>query len=216
MVDPPNKPVQLSKSFHEILQFLGLSMDRWEQGFETKQEIFEWVAANRFFDRETFETRPSGSTKVKGERSMYHEFINWVVQQRQEEDELAAKRGTQLSQGRRPGAEPRTGSEKVQESNFTERQHQIRNEALIHFGKKDEVDALAKAKKMKQHLQAGFNSQIIETWVKTGHRWADVKKIKEVVMERCGGEAGVLKLLDEGDTAQLKEMVHKVKAELGV
>lgn len=51
-MDPlPTNPPQtyyLSTSIPDILAFFGLSMDRWQHGFATQDDIFEWVCASPF------------------------------------------------------------------------------------------------------------------------------------------------------------------------
>ncbi|KAI0768978.1 hypothetical protein BD413DRAFT_614023 [Trametes elegans] len=51
LVTPVGSPPQtffLTDSMHAVLAFLGLSMERWESGFVTQDELFHWVASSPF------------------------------------------------------------------------------------------------------------------------------------------------------------------------
>ncbi|KAI0312063.1 hypothetical protein OF83DRAFT_1147955 [Amylostereum chailletii] len=63
----------LSDSFEDILRFFTLSVERWEDGFDTRREIFAWVATSRFYNPYRIMT-PQNGTKS---REMYQEFFAW-------------------------------------------------------------------------------------------------------------------------------------------
>ncbi|OSD07300.1 hypothetical protein PYCCODRAFT_1449351 [Trametes coccinea BRFM310] len=47
-VGSPPRTFYLSDDVSEILSFLGLSMERWERGFATQDELLQWVASSPF------------------------------------------------------------------------------------------------------------------------------------------------------------------------
>jgi len=61
--------------------YLGLDYERWQHGFETEAELFEWLGpACAYFGEQ--ESRG----EVKGTRPMYCRFGAWCVEQKQEGD----------------------------------------------------------------------------------------------------------------------------------
>ncbi len=41
--------IKLSHELRDILRFWGLNYDAWQNGFDTEQEIFEWIASCKYF-----------------------------------------------------------------------------------------------------------------------------------------------------------------------
>ncbi|KAH0831942.1 hypothetical protein J3R83DRAFT_12827 [Lanmaoa asiatica] len=75
----PNPPLHLTDSPRRILDFMGLSMDRWMKGFESVEETFKFAATSRFFDPRRLHV-PSMRTfnkSVQG-RSMFIDFLVWA------------------------------------------------------------------------------------------------------------------------------------------
>ncbi|KAI0699123.1 hypothetical protein BC835DRAFT_1227272, partial [Cytidiella melzeri] len=69
----------LSRSFRDILSFFALSLDRWEQGFTTQREVFDWVASSPFFDvwnrMQKDNMQPPGRV---GGRPMFRNFLEYA------------------------------------------------------------------------------------------------------------------------------------------
>lgn len=77
--DPPNPPLILSESFHDIFAFFGWSMDEWESGFETILAAYRWAANSKFMEFSHFKLK---GTKKKGlDRKIYSGFIEWASSQ---------------------------------------------------------------------------------------------------------------------------------------
>ncbi|KAI0822245.1 hypothetical protein BC628DRAFT_1327609 [Trametes gibbosa] len=86
LAEPIGSPPQtyyLSSSMVDILAFLGLSMERWQRGFTTQEEVIRWVASSPFAT--AFSARlKSGESKQllpkeKGEgRAMRQKFISFL------------------------------------------------------------------------------------------------------------------------------------------
>jgi hypothetical protein len=160
------------------MSFFELSMTRWKAGFSTHREIFEWLATSRFFTTGTGFTRINKQCKgrerrIKDDRKMYWGFIEWA-EERERED----------GPRRREAFDERT----------------FHNEALVHFNKKAQFDAIDDSRIVKQIVKARFNGTKVGEWTDLTGRWREVKKIMDVVRERLGGEEGVIRFLEaEGD-----------------
>ncbi|KAK7032998.1 hypothetical protein R3P38DRAFT_2920074 [Favolaschia claudopus] len=187
---PPRPPFDLCDNMDEILQYMGLPKAQWDAGFQTKKEIFEWVGTSPLFDPTRFQTEGQGIRKVKPERKMYAQFVEWVRQQQQYNSD-PTPRGL-------------------------EKQEQIEH-ALAYFGKRAEWDAMIKEDADKARLKEGFSGGKVRLWTGLpGERWADLKKIMDQVRAWVGGEPGILKILEEKGEDGMKSYVLKAKEELGV
>ncbi|EDR13361.1 uncharacterized protein LACBIDRAFT_309137 [Laccaria bicolor S238N-H82] len=188
--DPPNPPFPLSESFSEITQFLGLPMEVYNAGFKTKVEIFEWVALMKGFTPHQFRTEGAGISKVKADRKMYAEFVQWV--------------------------QANTQTKPSEHGSREERQEKIRSEALAFFQKKEEFEALARARNDRQRLKEVFSGSRVREWAEMGERWKGVKAIMDAVRQRLGGEEGVLKFVTENGEEELRKVVLEVRDSLGL
>lgn len=120
------------------MEFMGLSMDRWKEGFTAVEEIFIFASTSRFFDPRRFR-RPQlhSLTKSAGGREMYHEFTAWA-------------------QGLPPATHClEAGPEAVEE-------------ALVHFGKKGEWDAAALARDKRLWSKNNFSGKLVAEWTGLG------------------------------------------------
>ncbi|KAJ7022601.1 hypothetical protein C8F04DRAFT_1012287 [Mycena alexandri] len=188
----PRTPFELSVSMDEIMQYMGLSMERWKAGFQTKHEVFEWVATSSLFDPVRFQAEGQGFKKVKPERKMYTQFVQWV---REKQKHLA-------DSGSVDGGLPQ--EEQVQH-------------ALKYFGKKEQFDALNREDAEKARLKDGFNGTKVREWTGlAGGQWKELKMIMDEVRGRVGGEPGILKILVEQGEEGIKEYVLQAKEKLGV
>ena len=75
--------VLVSKTPSEIFEFLGYDYERFLDGFESKEDIFEYVASSTYFNREIylFENRNAKARMRDTKRVMYKEFLNWSYDQ---------------------------------------------------------------------------------------------------------------------------------------
>ena len=137
---PPDPPVHLTDSLRLILDFMGLSMDRWLKGFETVEETFEFAATSRFFDPRRLHV-PSMRTFNKSvqDRSMYIDFIVWAQD----------KAPTMSTSGPHQDAV---------------------EEALVIFGKKSEWDAMAQERYARTWLKSNFHGKLVAEWTGLGWR----------------------------------------------
>lgn len=75
-----SKPIIISKNYKEIYEFLGLSYERWEQGFDELEDIFEYIATCKYFNWERFQLK--SLNKINRERNLkrksYMSFLEWI------------------------------------------------------------------------------------------------------------------------------------------
>lgn len=196
--DIPNPPFLLSNSFDDIVSFLGLSMETYRKGFQTRREVFQWAVSCKYFDHRRFQTRGEGITKVKQERRMYTEFIEWVEESR---SRLATESRPELNIPL-----PRA-----------ERCARAKEDAMLFFHKWEDFEAIIKARTGRQRFKAGFNGTLVQEWAElSGANWEDVKMIMDEVKKKLGGDAGILDVLDTYGQDQLKELVRLIKDDLNI
>lgn len=174
------------------MRFFGLSVDTYNAGFKTKQAIFEWVATSRLFNPKYFQSKGTGFRKVKAERKMYAEFVEWVEKQR----------NTSEWDGDTPVPEQIQANGQL--------------EALVFFNKREAFDALVSERSSRIRLKECFSGTVVRDWADMGGYWKGVKLIMDEVRARLGGEEGVLIFLEKNGDQDLKDMVLQVKAELGI
>lgn len=147
----PNPPfTRLSTSQPDILKFFGLDRDAHAQGFTTTQEIFDWVAASRFFN--PHKLLPALETikfADKSEKKLYHEFLDNLKS-------LVAS------------AEP--------EKPFDV--HAIQDEALSWLGKKKEFDDAVREKHIFDEAKKAFNGTLVKQWTGLSY-WKDVQVVTD-------------------------------------
>jgi hypothetical protein len=70
----------VSKDYDKIYEFLGLSYDRWKQGFDTLEEIFEFVSTSKYFNWEYLQLE--NNNRVNRERDVkrksYMSFLDYI------------------------------------------------------------------------------------------------------------------------------------------
>jgi hypothetical protein len=172
------------------LPFFQLSLDTWEKGFKTKLQVFEWVASSRFFDHRNFQTKGEGIKKVKRERTMYAEFVEWVENQRERWE----------------------ADGEVEDG--TARKEKAVEEALVYFNKKEEFEELARSRLNRTRMKEGFNGHKVNEWAGMASNWMEVKRIMDGVRMKIGGDEGIAKFLKDSGEEELKKVVLEVKDEL--
>jgi hypothetical protein len=168
-------------------------MTTWKAGFASKREVFEWVGTSRFFDPTKFQSHGEGIRKVKPERKMYYEFVEWAMKR------MAAASG-----------------EKAQETAEMrqERKLKLRDEVLVHFQQKEAFDASTRERLLRIRVKEVFRGSKVRDWTELGEHWMGVKIVMDAVRERVGGEAGVMKILEAEGEEGIKNIVLDVKQEV--
>lgn len=72
--------VLVTNDFEEALEILDYSYERFDSGFKTPEDIYEFVATSGFFDPESFslETRSHNARVRDRKRKMYRGFLEWM------------------------------------------------------------------------------------------------------------------------------------------
>ena len=136
----------LSTSMPNILSFFRLSMERWEAGFATQHEAFEWIASSRFYVPGQI-SDPASRAKSRSNRSMYQAYFHW--------NDARAK----------AIAENDSLSLQKQETNNRETAIQtIGQEALVFFGKQEEHNALVQENERRLRIKGMWNGRKVGEW----------------------------------------------------
>ncbi|KAG5645465.1 hypothetical protein DXG03_006010 [Asterophora parasitica] len=191
--DPPNAPIDLSNSFDDITEFMGWRMDAWKTGFRTKHEAFEWVASTPYFDLRKFRTRGEGFSKVKPERKMYAEFVEWAFAKQAAVEQGESDRGA--------------GAEEKQKLACQEN-------SLVYFNKKQEFDALVRVREQRARLKEIFSGSRVRDLAELGEYWKGVKLVMDAVRAKFGGDEGILKLDEKEGEEGVKRAVLEAKEQL--
>ncbi|OJT13970.1 hypothetical protein TRAPUB_9454 [Trametes pubescens] len=178
LADPIGSPLQtfyLSDDTAKILTFLGLSMERWEQGFETQDEVVRWATSSPFARALAARLR-SGESKLslkeRGEgRPMRQKFIDYL--------QAEGVPGTESDSGSEPNlsifATPVDRADKI-------------DAALRYFGKHDEYTAILDAARGSTRAKAMLNGNNVREW--TGITGTPTRFILDEVKERLAARAG--------------------------
>ncbi|KAI9465486.1 hypothetical protein BJY52DRAFT_1220717 [Lactarius psammicola] len=137
----------LSTSMPDIMPFFGLSMDRWEAGFATQHEAFEWIASSRFYVPGQI-SNPASRAKSRSTRSMYQAYFHWND---------AKARATAENDGPSPQKQETNNRE-------TAMQTSIGQEALVFFGKQEEHNALVQENERRLRVKAMWNGRKVGEW----------------------------------------------------
>ncbi|SRR6266545_7368139 len=191
MVDSPNPPFHLSNSFDDITQFLELSMETYLAGFRTRHDVFRWAASCKYFDPSCFRTTGPGIKKVKPDRLMYAQFVEWVNQP-------CSKLSVSSSHNELPFILP-------------DKLAQVREEALTFFGKKQAFENVVTERLNRQRIKEVFRGSTVRDWANLGHNWKGVKFIMDKIRQKLGGNDGVLEFFGKHGEEGLRQLVLQVK-----
>jgi len=75
--------INLTKSIDEILPLIGLSVEKFKNGFDSLEDIFQYVASSSFFDPDIylFHNRNHKSKIRDKKRMAYNRFLEWIKSQ---------------------------------------------------------------------------------------------------------------------------------------
>lgn len=82
----------------------------------------------------------------------------------------------------------------------------VRNEALVKFGRRDEVENHIKVYEARKNLKTIFNGTTVNAWTGLGGNWRGVKVVMDMVRKDIGEEGILQVLLSEGEDG-VKELV---------
>jgi hypothetical protein len=124
--------MMLSVEPDEVLKFFGLNVERFRDGFDTKEEIFQWLSECELACRDCIErerTVPPTREEKKMDRSMFNEFFKeWLP------PHLKAKLAGSSS--------PERANEKVSRTSVSKLREQYLKAALSRFDKQKEYTTL--------------------------------------------------------------------------
>lgn len=158
----PTSPASLfllSSSFPSILEFLGLSMERWSEGFATQRDAFDWLTTSPYFRASWMAYTDSSRTrqrKAKEARGMYQNFLEYA---------------THLSQAETTAQPPPAQEEAIEA-------------ALRFFGKWELYQSILHTARVNEHLKEVFNGKIVGEW--TGLDGIVLKFLMDGVRDRLG------------------------------
>lgn len=131
----PQLSFVLSSSLPRILNFFGLSFDRWRQGFASEEDIFSWLSSSRFFNPAKLlrsEAANASGRKAREARPMYQRFLDRVRQRKA------------------PQNPPTSAS--------------VSLEAIDFFGRRNLYDAVMHIAAVKGHVSSIFSGTLIRDW----------------------------------------------------
>jgi len=78
--------VMISKDYPKIFEFLGFDYKRWEEGFESLEDIFEYVVQNEHFDAESFQLHNLNKINRdrNAKRKSYMSFLEYIAEHHSE------------------------------------------------------------------------------------------------------------------------------------
>lgn len=153
----------------DVLDFLGLSMERWRRGFASEEEIFNWVVsspfaialAERLKAKDDNDAQPSAKDRGEG-RTMRQNFIAFLQSYEfPEEEQGDAESSLFATRGNR--------EEKLEA-------------ALKYFGKDEEYAAILRAARATVRAKAVLNGKNVQEW--TGIMGMPVRFILDEMKER--------------------------------
>lgn len=74
--------IPISKNYEKIFDFLGLSYERYKKGFDTLEEIFEYIAESVYFNWKAFQLTELNKINRdrNAKRASYMAFLTWIEQ----------------------------------------------------------------------------------------------------------------------------------------
>jgi hypothetical protein len=73
-----SKEVIVSRDMKEILTFIGLSYERWKQGFNNLEEIFDYVISSKYFCSNSYDPEYFNVRKRANERPDFVKFLEYL------------------------------------------------------------------------------------------------------------------------------------------
>lgn len=73
-----SKEVIVSRDMKSILEFIGLSYERWSQGFDDLQDIFEYIITSKYFCSNSYDMKYFNVQKRATERPDFNKFLDYL------------------------------------------------------------------------------------------------------------------------------------------
>ena len=72
------KDILVSKDFQQIYAFLGLDYEKWAKGFESREEMFDWVMASPYFSVTPYDKKEAKLQKRERTRKTMQRFYEYL------------------------------------------------------------------------------------------------------------------------------------------
>lgn len=175
----------LSSDFSSIVPFFGLSMERWQQGFQTRVDVYDWVLSSRFSHPLSTSKVPRRPSNQRRDRHMYHQFFDYADQ-------------------RDRSSSPSTFNPFASE----ESRAQILADALAHFNRADEFASITAQRRLERLRRTVFTSAMVREWTGiASDQWRVMRRLMDLVRGELGGEDGMLLL----ESSAIKDAVLKLR-----
>lgn len=94
--------IALTKDFDSALEYLGFSPERYKQGFETLNAIFEFVTTSPYFDHESFmlHNRSNKARVRDAKRPNYRAFLEYAANQASDKEPLRLSKEVSLEKAK--------------------------------------------------------------------------------------------------------------------
>lgn len=162
--------INVSKNSKDIFEFLGYSWERYAEGFDTLEDIFEYVTTSPFFNKDIYllHNRNHTSRVRDKKRKTYNEFLEWV------------KDKTGLNAYPWQSLEERGGTKEVEE--FMERA--FAQWPLFKY----EYESTMVRFRRHQRAKVLFNGDLVREW--TGMEGPELGKVMKEVREYMESQEG--------------------------
>lgn len=184
------KEIKLLDDWEQILPVLGYDWKRYNQGFDTLEDIFEFVVSSPFFNKSIYalENRNHAARTRDQKRKTYMEFLDWLESYKHTETQIMTQMVTH-------------GWKEYQGTEYGYRPYLF--EKLPGF--KEQYDATQKEFLLAQEYKKRFNGELVSKWTglekqelgkfmawlkgyKDQDRWKkDVVGLNPVLVERVVG-----------------------------
>ena len=169
--------VKLSKVPKEICEFLNFDFNTWQNGFKSKNEIFEWIIKSKYFKKEIFNTLNYEHRSRAILRPFYQEFLNFIKLDVLNINKANIKEGEVKINIQDYAIKYFKKEDKVEELH---KQIQIRKERKEKFNGKYLIDFGIEPKKIGQYIN-NFKKYIEEKYNLDFDTWVD-KQTKESIL----------------------------------
>jgi hypothetical protein len=130
-----DRQIMLSADVDRIFTFAGLSLERWQRGFQNDKDVFDFIVSSRLFRPSMFKRTDDrwnhGERKSLDKRPMFVAFVEYVqtFAEHNEQDRLDVQKVT--------------------------------NEAIEFFGQRSQVDAVVRQIERGREIKARFNGNLV-------------------------------------------------------
>jgi hypothetical protein len=81
-----SKEIIVSRDMKDMLTFAGLSFERWEQGFDNVEEIFDYVIGSKYFCSNSYDPKYFNVQKRATERPDFNKFLDYLEEKKIEKN----------------------------------------------------------------------------------------------------------------------------------